>query len=496
MKPVALKRGMRLPEFPLLPRSYAVALLVAFGIVIAPIAVALWHAVTQFEQLAKRGEVSVRRAGEAGEQSRVLRDALLGMERAARQASVIGTGEIVDTYARQRERLLAAAERVAAIDTSRPPDEALGAIRTAERAVFEPLSAGRNAEALDALPGLQSQVDALIEAADASLKREREAIAARPRTVLGDLASMAVLAVPFAFVLAGLFAWALWRPVRTVVREIRRLGEGDWDAPVSVPGQTEIAQIGPQLDWLRRRLLELETTRTRLLQQVSHDLKTPLAAITEGRALLNDELYGPVNERQRAVLSLIERNASRLLAQIDALIRDARGDAMREDSPSRVRVDLHALVQRVLDDHRLALDAKRLTVDPTLAHAVVEGQPEQLRMIVDNLISNAVKFSPDGSVIDVRLSRSGDAVALEIADAGPGLAPGEEERIFERGARGSAARATGAPGSGMGLAIARDLAHGHGGEIVAGRREGAAANERGGARFVLTLPSAGERHAR
>ncbi|HEU4620650.1 MAG TPA: HAMP domain-containing sensor histidine kinase [Burkholderiaceae bacterium] len=491
---------MKLPELhelPLLPRSYATALLIAFGIVIAPLAVALVHAVTQIEVIAKRGEASVARAAQAGEQSRTLRDAMLAMERAARQARVLGSSEVVDTYARQRRRFLEAAERVAAIDV--PPDanndeplrkarieERIADLQRSEQRVFAALRSSRAADAIDALPSLQADVDELANAAETALAREREAFAEHPRQVLRDLAWIAALAVPLALLLAVMFSWGLWRPVRSVVSEIRRLGEGEWEAVVRVPGRTEIARIGPQLDWLRRRLIELDEARIRLQQQVSHDLKTPLAAITEGQALLADELYGPLNERQRAVLAVIERNAARLLTQIDALIRAAQYDQRRAANAPRMEVELSALVSAVLDDHRLVLEGKRMVVNSQLQHALVEGNPEQLRMIVDNLISNAVKFSPREGPLDVQLSVSNNVAILRVTDQGPGVAPGEEELIFEGSARGSAAALTGTPGSGVGLAIARELARHHGGTLRAVPR--VPGQEPSGACFVFALP--------
>jgi signal transduction histidine kinase len=142
----------------------------------------------------------------------------------------------------------------------------------------------------------------------------------------------------------------------------------------------------------------------------------------------------------------------------------------------------------VLHDHDLALRHRRLQLRESIqSPAPVVGDADGLRVVVDNLVSNAIKFSPPGGAIDVRLQCVSTAaeqdVLVTVIDEGPGVAPGEEERIFDPAVRGSAALASGAPGSGHGLAIARDIAQAHGGRLRvqdAGRK--------GGAQFVLSLP--------
>ena len=114
---------------------------------------------------------------------------------------------------------------------------------------------------------------------------------------------------------------------------------------------------------------------------------------------------------------------------------------------------------------------------------LVIGEAEALRVAVDNLVSNAVKFSFVDGRIDIRVHGKDDLAVMRVGDAGPGLAAGEEERIFAPGVRGSAARASGAEGSGQGLAIARDIAQEHGGRLTVEARGG-----QRGASFVLELP--------
>ncbi len=468
---------MTFARFPLVTQSFVGAMLAAFAVVIAPLGIALAIASTQVNQLALQAQESVFRAAVYGEQSRALSDALLAMERSVRQAGVLGAPEVIGAYAHLRERLIGAALRMG---------EGAGAARTKvdavierEREVYATLQGDGAAAALARWPALAEAAAALIESNGAVIAHERDALVARPTQVAHAVLGFAALALPVAVMLAVLLAWRLGRPVRSLGRAIRRLGDGDLDSAIDVRGPRDIVRLGVQLEWLRHRMIDLQTARRTLLQSVSHDLKTPLAAITEGRALLADGLVGVVSREQQAVLDLIALNADRLLARIDALVE--AGARMQERGVA-ARVEVSVVVEDVLAEHAFICATRGLRVQAELEKAHVMGEREQIRMIVDNLVSNAIKYSPDGGTIRIVMRCESDQVALRVSDDGPGVAAEEAQRIFAPNARGTAAALMRAPGSGMGLALARALAQNHGGAL---RLDDAGPR---GAAFVLELP--------
>src|SRR5438046_2355859 len=169
----------------------------------------------------------------------------------------------------------------------------------------------------------------------------------------------------------------------------------------------------------------------------------------------------------------LTRYISRPIAEIDAAIRQLGGADFSRPIAVRGPADLRYLGLRLLVDAQPAM---------------LEADPEKLRSIVDNLISNAVKFTPPGGVISVKARALGGEAVIEVMDSGPGVAPEERESIFNLFFRGRTKADTGVKGSGLGLAIARELVEAHGGQIavVAG---GA------GGHFRVTLPRRGERRA-
>jgi two-component system sensor histidine kinase GlrK len=479
------------PARSLLPSNFATWLLAAFVLVLLPLAVALGLAVIQLNAFTAESSAANARALAHGEQTRAAREALVGVERALRQAQVLGGAALRESYRAQRDRLLAALTGLSAY--APPDDRLLDDARAGEARVAAALDDGRLLAALAEFDALQDQALALIDTATRQRAADQAQLAARPERVTRTLLMLAGAALPLAILLALLFAWMLNRPVRKLGEAMRRLGAGDLETPVVVRGPADMARLGDRLEWLRGRLATLEQTRSRFLRSMSHDLKTPIAAIAEGAASLDEQLYGPLTPSQRSVVAVIRHNTERLLARIEALLRGDRPLPLTEPAaqpqPAAVgRVDLAPVVRAVLHDHELALRHRRLQLREAIAApAWVAGDADGLRVVVDNLVSNAVKFSPPGGAIEVRVDVADGDVTVTVSDEGPGVAPGEEERIFDPAVRGSAAQASGAPGSGHGLAIARDIAQAHGGRLGvqdAGRRTGA--------QFALRLPRLAE----
>jgi two-component system sensor histidine kinase GlrK len=274
------------------------------------------------------------------------------------------------------------------------------------------------------------------------------------------------------------------RPISEIDGAIRQLGGADFSKPIAVRGPEDLRYLGRRLDWLRRRLDEFETQKNRFLRHVSHELKTPLTAIREGAELLNDKVAGPLAPTQVQVVSIMRDNSVKLQRLIEELLDYQR--ALHAAASLEVRlVELNELVRDAVQSHELAAQAKglRLTIDAQTA--TLEADPQKLRSIVDNLISNAVKFTPPGGTIVVRAraagaNEAGEAV-IEVMDTGPGVPAEERESIFNLFFRGRTKSESSVKGSGLGLAIARELVEAHGGQIavVAG---GA------GGHFRVTLP--------
>jgi two-component system sensor histidine kinase GlrK len=228
----------------------------------------------------------------------------------------------------------------------------------------------------------------------------------------------------------------------------------------------------------------LEEQQNRFLRHVSHELKTPLTAVREGAELLRDNVGGKLSPEQREIVRIVRQNTLSLQKLIEDLLTYHQTRAMEPQAAGPVA--MQDVVQRVLNEHKLAALARMVTFDQELVPARIVGDADRVRTIVDNLVSNAIKYSPRSAPIVVSLRAEQGFAVLDVVDRGPGIDPGERERIFESFYQGRPPVDGRVKGSGLGLAIAREYALAHGGriEVVEPRPQ------QQGAHFRLWLPLA------
>ena len=197
--------------------------------------------------------------------------------------------------------------------------------------------------------------------------------------------------------------------------------------------------------------------------------------------LVLDGEAGEVGSQQRRFLEIVQRNAERLTTLVGDLlfVAQVNANALRIQ---RRTVDLGALASAAVESARAAADAKELRLSLDAEPVPTEADPTRIGQLLDNLISNAIKFTPDRGAVDVRVGRENGHALLEVADSGMGISEAEQEHLFERFFRTAAVRSREIPGTGLGLAICRAIAEAHGGTIEATSAEGV------GTTFRVTLP--------
>jgi signal transduction histidine kinase len=297
---------------------------------------------------------------------------------------------------------------------------------------------------------------------------------------IGMLVVVGLLAL--AFGLGALVATYLARAVLKLERAAGRIAAGDLESEVRVRGIHEIEDLARAMDGMRAALREERDRRARFLAAVSHDLRTPLTSIGGYLEAVEDGLASSPSTLERYVR--IMRDKTRLLeGRIASLIEFARMETgewrlgfetvelgpFLEGLARGFREDA-ALMGRVFLFELSALDGLSAPVDRAL-----------LSRALENLVSNAIRYSPPGSVVRMTARPSGQAYVLDIDDEGPGISLPDRERVFEAFARGKGARD--GEGNGLGLYIARSVIQGHGWDIRVDEAPG------GGGRVSVTVPA-------
>jgi signal transduction histidine kinase len=212
------------------------------------------------------------------------------------------------------------------------------------------------------------------------------------------------------------------------------------------------------------RLLELDAMKQSFISMVSHELRTPLTSIVGYLELLREGEGGELTEDQARFLEVMDRNATRLQRLVDDILMISRADSDRLKLTLEP-VDVGQLVQRSAESAGPVARDKgvELIVRAEDELPEVEGDRRLLAQLLDNLVSNAVKFTPEAGTVTIQASREGGEVVVEVTDTGSGIPADEVPRLFERFFRASTAADV--PGTGLGLAIAKAIVETHGGSI-------------------------------
>ncbi|MDP9262171.1 MAG: HAMP domain-containing histidine kinase, partial [Actinomycetota bacterium] len=213
------------------------------------------------------------------------------------------------------------------------------------------------------------------------------------------------------------------------------------------------------------RLRTLDRMKDDFVASVSHELRTPLTSISGYVELMIEGEVGGMNEEQLNFLGVVRRNADRLLRLVGDLLFAAQSDA-RQVEFERAPVDLLPLVTHAFEAARPAAAEREIELAlETEFVGGLHGDAGRLGQMIDNLLSNALKFTPPSGTVLVRLARRDDAVQIEISDTGMGISEEDQQRLFERFFRTSEATEQAIQGTGLGLSIAAAIAEGHGGSI-------------------------------
>lgn len=439
------------------PRSLLQLVLLAFVMVMLPIAVLMFQAGQALSELSSLADVSARQAVEQTRRARALSNLALEMERSARQYAVLEQEGLLDIYNEKAERYAELLDALAPLLPDNPDIpwlrgqlQRLNALTRlpadefhAQLALFRDFS--------ERTENVRQAINTLI---DARIENIRE----RASTVRAQLWMQTAALVSVSLGLMLVFTWLIIRPIRQLERRIFSLGSGMEPAsPQHIQGPAELVSLGERLTWLSGRLTELEAQKQQFLRHMSHELKTPLASVREGTALLSDGVVGELSERQREIVGLIDVSGQELQELIEQLLdynllQHSRGLEV-------TRFDLVTVIQEVLAKHRLALDKKGMRVEwPQHAPLVWQADRGRTISILDNLISNAIAYGEDGGHLALRVRRQQAALVVDVANTGEPIDVEDRAHLFEAFYQGRTRRKGALKGSGIGLSVAADCA--------------------------------------
>jgi len=372
--------------------------------------------------------------------------------------------------------------------------DAIVSVANAARSEYDATLAGKGhlADSISAHefgPAL-ARADSSVLIAETELRartRERvnNAAVSTDRAVNFSIMALAV-ALSIGAIIAYLLTRSISRPVLDLREGMRAVADGDLNYQLSfqVDRTDEFGQLARSFEEMQVQLGELDKLKAEFVSVASHELKTPINVIIGYLQLLDDGIYGPLNEKQKEVHRTLALQADTLLRLVKQLLDVSRFEA------GGGRLDVRRIsLDRMLEDlerafHVLAIqrDVKFRVNRRGDLPGDVHWDQDRINEVLGNLLANAFKFTPQGGSVELSVEAMDHAVQVEVHDTGAGIPPDQLPRIFEKFYQADNQRAAATSGSGLGLAIAKQIVEAHGGSILCDSTPGV------GTTFSITLP--------
>ncbi|MFZ0550154.1 MAG: HAMP domain-containing sensor histidine kinase [Steroidobacteraceae bacterium] len=462
------------------PKSLSGLMLFGLGLVALPLLVAIITAALQIRTLATTGQRIVIEGVTAARASQQLFSQIASLERTARLYGVLGDHKLLESYEQEDETFSATRMKIY-VDATQATRQTLTELASVQRGIrlgvlTTPAStAPANAAALTTqFSTLSALVDKVAEQSNAQIDAEVASLQNRTDHARARLFWEAAGLLPVTLIEIITLTLVVGRPLRQIDRAIDDIGHGSISDPITVKGPHDLERLGRQLEWLRLRLLEVATERNRFLRHMSHELKTPLANIREGTELLMDGAVGELDPGQREVAAILRDNGIKLQRMIENLLSFSAWQASSVGLDSS-EFRLRPVVKQVLENQQLTLLSQRVRLDVQVEDVTLVADRGKIRLILENLVSNAVKYSPKGGTIHIKAATATGAIIIDVADNGPGIPKEDRDHVFEAFYTGRAAKSIAVKGTGIGLSVVLEFVAAHGGtvQIMDGEYQGA-----------------------
>lgn len=441
----------------LFPRSLRQLVLMAFLLVLLPLLVLAWQAWESLSALSERAADTNRTTLTDVRRSETMARTALELERSYRQYCVLDDPMLANLYQTQRTKYA----QMLDAQSSVLPDSRIATTLHNSLGQLVKISCDNS----NPVKASSDALEAFSTANAKLVQSTREVVFSRGLQLQREIAErgqyfgwQALILFLLSLGLVLLFTRMIIGPVKAVERMINRLGEGrQLSHNLAYKGPRELRSLGQRILWLSERLAWLESQRHEFLRHISHELKTPLASMREGTALLADEVVGTLTPDQQEVVSILDQSSRHLQRLIEQLLDYNR--KLSEAPVAMGEVQLEPLINGIVSSHSLTARAKMMQTEVTLPVAVCRADATLLARAIDNLYSNAIHYGGESGTIWIRSRQQGRKVLIEVANTGSTIPEAERKMIFEPFFQGNQQRKGAVKGSGLGLSIARDCIH-------------------------------------
>lgn len=444
----------------------------SFVVVSLPLMFAIVYALVSMDSYSKQAHKTVFQTVMVTENSRLILERLVSMERSIRQYQVLKETSLLDAFLTHHQKF------ISLMDASKPYDidsdlaKKLNQLKQLEMELFESVyhrafqeQKPVLAEDVGQFEILTNQAKQIIEMGSRQQSLEVQALSEYEGLVRERVFYIVLASALLAFLLSVVFVHFITKPIRKTGSVIRRLAKDDFETPIEISaGPRDLRELGGNLEGLRQELKHLENEKQQFIRNISHELKTPLATLKEGTDLLSEELIGSLTQEQKEVVQLMQVGNFNIMNLVANLLEYQKAVSIQ----SRLdlgEVDVSKLVAHLVADYQLLVQNKGVVLDVAVPRFKIVADAAKLKMILSNFLSNAIKFSNSGDHIGVSVTRTQTGLHFLVEDQGPGIPEELHQAIFEDFFQGDVQPGSTMKGTGLGLAIVGYYVDKHGGEI-------------------------------
>tara|TARA_R110000737_G_scaffold305563_1_gene313159 strand:- start:294 stop:1802 length:1509 start_codon:yes stop_codon:yes gene_type:complete len=468
--------------------------LLGFGLVALPLVIALIFGASQVNTLAKKSAYAITDIANILDNQQLLKSSQIKMERSAGQYLVLRDPALATNYQQQSRQILHVTEQLIAGNQDAKLQQLVNVYGQTVTELIEhtmPEAEQKSSTDNTIIKPIQVKFTALTSIYEQIVQRSNELNTLHITNIkqaaqaTRDIMIQSLIIIPVIILIAGIFIFLITSPLKILLQNIVRLQQGDFDNEIKVTGSPEIQEIAQALENMRTRLQALELQKSSFIRHISHELKTPLAAIREGTELLYDNSVGELNAEQQEISHIIKTSVFRLQKHIEDLLdfNIVLDSTSLQDSES---LAINDVIYQVMAERKLDIKRKKLSFNYALSEIALFSNRKQVAVIIDNILSNAIKYSPNEGTIDISSTLVNNHLELFISDQGIGISPLNQEKIFDAFYQGPPPEHSSIKGSGLGLTIVKELLLRLNGNIEILHEQ----SEQIGTKIKITLPRA------
>lgn len=445
-------------------------IIIGYLCVILPIAISLYQGVDSLKELTKSNQRNIKTAVQVTRNCQKITNLVRDMERSIRQYRLLESPELLDIYF----KYLSETELVMGHIENQLPPKLLKSLVLPFKAQIQTLKSQTNQPQLTsesirtAILSIQTLKPLTKKIAGSGHTFADQIILENQITTHGireRLFLKIFTVIPITIFLVIVFSSLISRPFKQLHQAIIKLGDGDFNDRFTISGPDDLKSLGSRLNWLASRLIQIEEEKMIFLRHMSHELKTPLAAIKEGGEILLDEIPGPLNQKQLEVVTIIKKSTNDFQRTIENLLDYNFLKSRKELIIEEIQFD--TMINEILSTHSLTIKRRYLTINLSGPSINVMADKRLFKTALDNLISNAVSYAYNNSSIQIMWSKTSKELIFEISDEGPGVSLNELKLIFHPFYQGANQKDGAIKGSGIGLSLAQECIRAHHGELSA-----------------------------